>query len=155
MLECIGGIIPQEIHGKQINHLSNIITLNGDHHSTFHSLYWWMELVSSGVRIAWLLASCHSFLSPQDPHHYVIRHVSPIVGLPDEVRFSSTNPLLELPDPKFIAIHAACCRAAHLSGAAEDLDHYYRAIETTRVLANNGSSIKLLEFGLADLVVAS
>ena len=61
---------------------------------------------------------------------------------------------MELPDPKFIAIRAACCRATHLSGAAEDLDHHYRVIETIRVLAN-GSSIKLLEFGLADLVVAS
>jgi len=86
----------------------------------------------------------------QDPHHYIVRRLgtNPISLLPDEVCFTSTNPQLELPDPKFIAIHAACCRAAHLSGAAEAVDLLYRDTEKIRVLADDGSSARLLEFAL-------
>lgn len=66
----------------------------------------------------------------------------------------STRPDLELPDARFIAIHAACCRAAHLSGAAEYVEMNYRDMEETPVLAADGSSGHLLHSALSSLVLA-
>jgi len=134
VLERVGGIVPDDLHGDLINRLSNIITMNAEHHGCFDQLDWWMEPASSG-----------------DPHHYVVRYIQPILNLPSEVRFTSSNPLLELPDPRFIAIHAACCRVAHLSGAAEYIEDIYRKTEMTYVLADNGSSAELLQFALSKL----
>ena len=73
------------------------------------------------------------------------------MGLPTEVHFMTTDPLLELPDPCFIAIHAACCRAAHLSGAAKYIDDIYNKTQMAYVLADNGSSAELLQFALSTL----
>lgn len=96
-----------------------------------------------------------SFRTAQDPHHYIVRYVIPYYNLPNEVRFITRQPLLELPDPRFIAIHAACCRAAHLSGSAAYIDQIHRETEMTHVLADNGSSAELLEFALSKLHLVS
>ena len=34
-----------------------------------------------------------------------------------EITFESTDPRLVLPNREYLAVHAACCRVAHLSGA--------------------------------------
>ena len=41
-------------------------------------------------------------------------------GLPDghEVTFEPADPRLALLNPNYLAIHAACCRVSHLSGAS-------------------------------------
>jgi hypothetical protein len=83
----------------------------------------------------------------------VVRYITPLRSLPTEIRFTTSNPLLELPDPRFIAIHATCCRAAHLSGAAKYIDDIYRKTEMTYVLADNGSSAEILQFALSRLVL--
>src|SRR6266849_401530 len=85
-----------------------------------------------------------TFALTQVPHHYVVRRIRPYPGLPDNIHFVSSDPHLELPDPKFIPTHAACCRAAHPSGAAQYIDTVYRETEMTYVLAENGSSASLL-----------
>lgn len=36
--------------------------------------------------------------------------------------FTSTDPRLELPSATYLAIHAACCGVAHMSGAAKYFD---------------------------------
>jgi hypothetical protein len=59
----------------------------------------------------------------------------------------------DLPDPDLIALHAACARVAHMSGAAEYFDMLERDAEETTVLASNGSSAYLLH-GLLSLVPA-
>lgn len=57
---------------------------------------------------------------------------------------SSTTTNLELPDPKYLKLHAAVCRVAHMSGAAGYLDLYDRDVEQTGVLARDGSSADVL-----------
>lgn len=47
---------------------------------------------------------------------------------------------LPVPDPQYLALHAACARVAHLSGAGEYIDKVLREIEETTVLANDGGS---------------
>ena len=61
------------------------------------------------------------------------------------VRFSSNNPDARLPNPKLLALHAACARVAHMSGAAEAFDELERDVEETKVLAFDRSSARLLD----------
>jgi hypothetical protein len=71
------------------------------------------------------------------------------------LRFCKTNPItfqtktnFPLPNPDYLRIHAACCRVAHLSGAAEYMDKILEDLEDMRVLSNDGSSARLLSFAL-------
>jgi hypothetical protein len=61
------------------------------------------------------------------------------------------KPIPELPNPDLIALHAACARVAHMSGAAEYFDMLERDAEETTVLASDGGSAYLLH-GLLSLV---
>jgi hypothetical protein len=66
-----------------------------------------------------------------------------------------TNPItfqtekdLASPNPDYLRIHAACCRVAHLSGAAEHMDKILEDLEYMRVLSEDGSSAHVLSFAL-------
>ena len=64
-----------------------------------------------------------------------LRGIRPIVQLttPDRNEYP-------LPDPRYIAIHAACTRVAHLSCVAEYIEMIFRKMEDAEVLANDGGS---------------
>lgn len=68
------------------------------------------------------------------------------MGLPEEVQFVSHHDDLPLPSPRYLEIHAACCRIAHLSGAAEYIDNLLRAVEELDVLAEDGGSADVLAY---------
>ena len=61
------------------------------------------------------------------------------------VTFSSNHENARVPNPKLLALHAACARVAHMSGAAEAFDEFERDVDDTRVLAFDGSSSRLLD----------
>jgi len=61
------------------------------------------------------------------------------------VTFTSIHGNARLPDPKLLALHAACARVVRMSGAAEAIDELERDVEETRVLAFDGSSARLLD----------
>ena len=69
------------------------------------------------------------------------------LGIQETVHFiaHSNSPL---PNPKYLAIHAACCRVAHMSGAAEYLDGILRDMEELQVLSEDGASADVLAFAL-------
>ncbi|KAF9483354.1 hypothetical protein BDN70DRAFT_791535, partial [Pholiota conissans] len=60
------------------------------------------------------------------------------------ITFTSTDLSLPLPNSRYLRLHAAVCRVAHLSGAARYLDLEDRKIEKLGVLACDGSSADLL-----------
>ena len=71
------------------------------------------------------------------------------------LRSCKTNPItfqtetdLPLPNPDYLRIHAACCRVAHLSGAAEHMDKVLEDLGDMRVLSKDGSSAHVLSFAL-------
>ncbi|KAI0334048.1 hypothetical protein GY45DRAFT_1295942 [Cubamyces sp. BRFM 1775] len=68
--------------------------------------------------------------------------------VPEQVTFTSHYPELSLPSPKYLRIHAACFRIAHLSGAAEHLDHIFREMEELKVLALDGTFADVLAYAL-------
>ena len=45
--------------------------------------------------------------------------------VPEYVEFTTERQDLPLPSPRYLEIHAACCRVAHMSGAAD----YYRGLD--------------------------
>jgi len=47
---------------------------------------------------------------------------------------------LPLPSPRYLEIHAACAKIAHLSGAAEYIERVLEYVEEISVLADHGSS---------------
>ena len=59
--------------------------------------------------------------------------------------FTTPNPAtLPVPSPELLALHAACAKVAHLSGAGEYIDKIDRDIEDLGVLSYDGASSNIL-----------
>jgi hypothetical protein len=71
------------------------------------------------------------------------------------VTFSSSLGDALLPNPRLLALHAACARVVHMSGAAEAFVEFERDVEYTRVLAFDGSSARLLNHLMSPLEAIS
>jgi hypothetical protein len=67
----------------------------------------------------------------------------------EKVTFVSPSPNLPLPNPKLLALHAACARVCVMSGAAEYFDKIRSDMEELPVLAEDGSSMDVLFAKLA------
>ncbi|KAJ3509951.1 hypothetical protein NLJ89_g4944 [Agrocybe chaxingu] len=128
MLERFGGIDSiKELDGSNLHRLENALTLSADIHSWFSDMRIWLERRPEDPPNTYRPASTK-------PHVY-------LVGIPDIVSFSTPDPQrLPLPDPRYLATHAACARVAHMSGAAEDIHKVLRDIEETDVLPSDGPS---------------
>jgi hypothetical protein len=90
------------------------------------------------------------------PNHYKVQtFISPDVydlDQREEVTFTTLNSeTLPLPSPQLLALHATCCKVAHLSGSAEYIDTVYRDVDEIGVLANDGASHDLLRYALLPL----
>ncbi|CCM02473.1 uncharacterized protein FIBRA_04573 [Fibroporia radiculosa] len=72
-----------------------------------------------------------------------------VLKLPEEVTFTTPDDInLPLPSRTLLALHAACAKVAHLSGAGEYTERIDREAEYIRVLANDGSSGEMLNNAL-------
>ncbi|KZP08073.1 hypothetical protein FIBSPDRAFT_840587 [Athelia psychrophila] len=123
-----GGIrLEDELNGDQIHRLSNIMTMSQSTHSMFDTLRLWFEAVPT-------LAT------------YDICATLPLylINITRRVTFTATKANLERPDRRYLRLHAAVCRVAYMSGAAEYLDRCDREHEDRKVLARDGSSAEFL-----------
>ena len=82
------------------------------------------------------------------------RNAYVLEGLPATITFIASADL-PLPDPRYLALHAACAKVAHLSGAGEYIDTFYRDIDTTLVLAKDGLSVKLLAEAMSCICITA
>lgn len=58
-----------------------------------------------------------------------------------EVTFTSPNPeMLPLPNPRYLAFHAAVAKVVHMAGMAEHLDDILRKYENIRVLSDESDA---------------
>ena len=70
----------------------------------------------------------------------------------DFITFSTKDPEhLPTPASELLALHAACCKVAHLSGAAEHIDRVYRDADEIGVLSGDGTSGDMLGYALLSL----
>ncbi|KAF8904075.1 hypothetical protein CPB84DRAFT_1845472 [Gymnopilus junonius] len=119
--------------GHRIHSLENILTMDCMFHKMFDNLNVWLEPTD----IPNIYRRCGNIEAS-------------FYGLPRTVTLESSDPQLPLPSPVYIRLHAACARVANLSGAMEYIDSFWRDMENARVLAHDGSSMKLLQ-ALSDL----
>jgi len=122
-----------ELDGNKIHSLSNGLTLDLNLHSLFDNLKLWFEKVQ-GVPNTYNVCTLN-------PHQSVLASLPH----PRQVNFTTTTDM-ELPDSRYLKLHAAICRVAHLSGAAgylEECDREYE--ERPHVMAYDGSSARMLE----------
>ncbi|KDQ09866.1 hypothetical protein BOTBODRAFT_147975 [Botryobasidium botryosum FD-172 SS1] len=124
-LELFGGIQLKELNGDDLHRTDNMMTLSLSAHTHFDQLNIWLEAV------------------PDNPNTYTLRRANPayLLGYPDIVTFTTTDPeLLPLPNPRYLAYHAACARIAHMSGIVEYIEQYIQDVENSDTLAADGSS---------------
>ncbi|KEP50980.1 hypothetical protein V565_069650 [Rhizoctonia solani 123E] len=122
------------LSGHQINRLENILTLTMLEHWAFGRLTGWLEPVAGED-------DTYRVCSSRKHHDFPEGKV---------VHFTTTNSKLPLPDPRFIAIHAACAKVLHASGEMRNLYRMAKEYEEALVLAPDGSS-EALDFALKAL----
>ncbi|KAG6837467.1 hypothetical protein H0H93_009010 [Arthromyces matolae] len=127
------GDLLAEVNSVQIHRLDNVISLERSVHDKFDRMELWFEATNTAHTYR-LCGADETDLNPSWNR---------------EVTFRATRDDLSLPNPRYLEIHAACCRIAHLSGAAEYIEKFERDLESTCVLANDGSSGQLLFDALA------
>jgi len=141
-----------------LHRLENIIILSADVHKLFDKLSLWLEPLP---------------LEMGRPTAYYVRTVLRESRYPKVVEFTSHNrdehgnllkfkdgklaPTIPLPSRRYLELHAACCRIAHLSGAGQYIDKHLRDMESKQVLSGDGRDAELFHtalFGLASVAVA-
>ncbi|KAI0364578.1 hypothetical protein BV20DRAFT_1057144 [Pilatotrama ljubarskyi] len=118
-----------------LHRLENIMTLDVTVRDAFDQMNMWFEAIDGRentykIVLAAKVQRLAKFLTPE------------------QVTFTSDHPELPLPSPKYLRVHAACCRVAHMSGAAEHLDLIFRDMEDLKVLAHDGTSADVLSIAL-------
>ncbi|TFK53832.1 hypothetical protein OE88DRAFT_1656202 [Heliocybe sulcata] len=123
-----------KLNGANVHSLSNVMTLQWDVHHFFDTLNLWLEATDA-------------------PNCYRIRGTDSDLIPPTElVTFTTPDPEhLPLPSAELLALHAACAKVAHLSGAAEYLDDLDRDLEASTVLASDGGSSEVLHYAITRL----
>ncbi|KAI1786072.1 hypothetical protein LXA43DRAFT_1185413, partial [Ganoderma leucocontextum] len=105
LLESLGytNIVGHFATVDKVHSLDNVMMMVSDLRNRFDILSMWFEPIED-VRNRYRICSIWDL-----PYGLVAGQ---------EVTFQSTNPRLPLPNREYLRIHAACCRVAHLSGAA-------------------------------------
>lgn len=139
-----------ELTGPDIHRLTNILTLDHHLHSCFDRLVLWLEADNVSWDYSYRL---YGDLKPFQTKEHTYRICSSIDliigGLPDTVTFTK-HADFDLPDPRYLKMHAACCRVAHMSGAAGYLNDIMDDLDEgrTKVLSEDGSGGRILDFAL-------
>ncbi|RXW12255.1 hypothetical protein EST38_g13597 [Candolleomyces aberdarensis] len=128
--------IQQDLNGEKIHRLENVMTMSTDIHRFFDGLKFWLVQVGQDT--------------------YKVETFNQVVNRLHggrEVKFTTENPEeLPVPSPDYLALHAACAKVAHLSGAAEYIETILRDAEEIPVLAADGSSGEVLTHLLRHVV---
>ncbi|KAH0826477.1 hypothetical protein J3R83DRAFT_5479 [Lanmaoa asiatica] len=92
------------------------------------------------------LIGCRSLQSQEDRYKAKWFGLKPHPNLRQRVTFStSDSDNLSVPAPEPLALHATCCKVAHLSGAA------HRDADEIGVLSADGTSGDILDYMLSSL----
>ncbi|KAF8447183.1 hypothetical protein L210DRAFT_3641146 [Boletus edulis BED1] len=120
------------LNGKNVHSLTNVISMTSDVHEAFDRLELYFEATASFVK--WF---------GRKPFTGSVR---------EPVQFSTWDPEnLPVPARELLALHATCCKVAHLSGAAEYIDEIYRDADELVVLSTDGTSAAILDYLLLSL----
>ncbi|KAG8944193.1 hypothetical protein FRC03_002148 [Tulasnella sp. 419] len=132
VLDRFGGVFFEELDGENVHRLENIMTMDPIVHGKFDSLNLWLEATET--------TNCYRVNA---------RHPAILSDLPAITTFTSTDPLLPLPSSRYLGIHAACARVAHLSATGKYVEDVLRDLEELPVLAADGTSADALSLALS------
>ncbi|KAF8550034.1 hypothetical protein OG21DRAFT_1420364 [Imleria badia] len=119
-----------KLNGENVHSLTNVISVESNVHEAFDRLMLYFEATA----IKWFGLK---------PHPSVCKFV----------KFSTPDPEnLPVPACELLALHATCCKVAHLSGAAEYIDEIYRDADKLDVLSADGTSGDVLNYVLLSLL---
>jgi len=130
--------LPAELNGSKVHRLENVMTLVHGFHVNFDQLMVW-------------------FVATNEERKYKLEAVDAYIlrDYPEYVTFTTPDPVkLPVPSPTYLAIHAACAKVAHFSGAAECIDKFYGDMEDGTILDPNGASAEMLEHAIFELQAA-
>ncbi|SJL08963.1 uncharacterized protein ARMOST_12339 [Armillaria ostoyae] len=137
LIERFSGFkIIDRVTGIDINRIDNVMTITLGAHKALGALHIWLEAVRGRANT------------------YVLRNPGEVEAgtLIDgkEITLVASDPRFALPNPKFLAIHAACAKIYHASGMGEVIDQVLRDKEVVKVLSEDGlgPSFKVLEYSL-------
>ncbi|RDB14788.1 hypothetical protein Hypma_016332 [Hypsizygus marmoreus] len=119
--------ILDELNGTFIHRLENILTLCSHEHSLFNSLDIYFE--PTDIENEYYLRAVYEFIRPSKGPGVLV----------DTVTFAGTDDK-PAPSPDYLALHATCCKVAHMLGAAEYLDEIERDFDEVAVEAHFVSS---------------
>ncbi|KAF8805443.1 hypothetical protein BYT27DRAFT_7169584 [Phlegmacium glaucopus] len=122
---------------KVFHRLENVMTLTLAFHAHFDQLSIW-------------------FVATDEENKYKLEAIATkayiLRDYPEYVTFTTPDAVkLLVPSATYLAIHAACAKVAHLSGAGECIDKFYRDMEDGRTLDPNGASAEMLEHAIFEL----
>lgn len=125
-------LVVDELNGDSIHRLENVMTMDQVLRIYFDT-YW-----------IWLMPT-----ETMNKYQVCSRDPKLIEELPSVARLETPDPVdFPLPDPCYLALHAACAQVSHLSGAREYTEHDLRDLEEMRALAKDGSFASALKFAL-------
>lgn len=126
-----------KLNGPDVHNLHNVMTMSLTAHDFFDRLALWLEPQPSEPNTYLVMK--------QDPDLAVhVRGGGPCITLES----AAVADDLDLPSPTLLELHAACCRVANLSGAADRLEELHCEMEATGVLAYDGGSAEVLRHAL-------
>ncbi|KAJ3575415.1 hypothetical protein NP233_g1109 [Leucocoprinus birnbaumii] len=129
--------IEEALGESKIHLLANISTLRGLLHEFFDTMYLWLEPTVGFAEFVHAHESrpfkssnqsndneYQACVPPDIPEYADI--IFEIHKVPRIVKFTTTESRLILPSREYLALHAACCKVAHMSGAAGFYDQLER-----------------------------
>ncbi|TFY74375.1 hypothetical protein EWM64_g9637 [Hericium alpestre] len=105
-----------DLAGMKVHSMANVLTMETTLHDLFDTLNLWLEETNVLNR-------------------YKVKFVPLVSGIirskrvPEVVELTSADPDLALPSPVYLRLHAACCKVAQMSGAAQYHDRIDRETE--------------------------
>ncbi|KAF9486216.1 hypothetical protein BDN70DRAFT_902706 [Pholiota conissans] len=130
-------VIPAELSGTQFHRLSNILTLSCGMWALFNELEVWFEEVPDMPNSYYVCESQRGYLW----------------GIRNRLITFTPRDGLEVPDPRYLKLHAVVCRVALMSGVSKYLNSYEREHEQRGTLALSGASADFLTARLNKVLV--
>ncbi|KZT08965.1 uncharacterized protein LAESUDRAFT_723269 [Laetiporus sulphureus 93-53] len=130
----------EKLNDAKMHSLYNVMTMQKDVREWFDRLEMWFEATT--------VENCYRVKTFDEFNEYL--------DIPAAVTLTSSNPTtLPLPSPELLALHAACAKVAHLSGAGAYIDELDGDLEDLDVLADDGGSADVLNHALSRLMTDS
>ena len=148
--------LPDDLNGPKVHRLENVMTMVPGAHRRFDQLAIWLVATVRQFNFDFLRALTYCDTHQREENKYKVEGKNPfhLRSYPEYVTFTTPDRVkFPLPSPTYLAIHAACAKVAHLSGAAECIDKFYRDMEDGKTLNSDGASASILEEAIRGLQV--